>query len=446
MAIATLQSIDLISFKSFRDAILPLDRLTVLTGRNSAGKSNALDAAEVLSRLASGEDLYDALDGRRREGGPIRGGSQGCAPHGEKFFALGCSVALGSRQYGMTVKIEVDPEPRVVDERLWGPAPALGSGHIEDRVLLHTRASNSHTRGLEAEVYNGKRGNNPASVFRDNRLLTTQLAARINPRNRVDRAVLQAADAVTSALGGIFHLDPVPHLMRGYVSERDSDLRRTGENLSAAVSRLMRDNPEDFRRILRALDEVADQRVAGIAVDASSLGDVMLALEERAAQRVDLTPAREMSDGLLRFLAIATALLTSDRGLDVDLGLSQRSVEAGVLLVIEEIENGLHPSQAGRLLELVRDAASTESTKILITTHSPALLNALTGSLNESVVVCYRDAETGRSKLSRLTQLPGYAQALAQGDLGDAVTMGRLVRPDESTPDLGDFNRLLGLA
>jgi hypothetical protein len=80
MATASLVSIELRSFKSFKGEVLPLDDVTVLTGRNSSGKSNALDAAEVLSRLATGEDVYDALDGRRREGGPIRGGLRGCAP------------------------------------------------------------------------------------------------------------------------------------------------------------------------------------------------------------------------------------------------------------------------------------------------------------------------------------------------------------------------------
>jgi AAA domain, putative AbiEii toxin, Type IV TA system len=64
------REVRLTAFKSYRDAVLPLDAVTVLTGRNSSGKSNALDGIEVLGRLASGEDLADALDGRRREDGP----------------------------------------------------------------------------------------------------------------------------------------------------------------------------------------------------------------------------------------------------------------------------------------------------------------------------------------------------------------------------------------
>jgi predicted ATPase len=72
---AALTRVRLTRFKSFAGAELPIGDLTVLTGRNSSGKSNALDAIEVLARLAEGEDLADALDGRRREDGPIRGGS-----------------------------------------------------------------------------------------------------------------------------------------------------------------------------------------------------------------------------------------------------------------------------------------------------------------------------------------------------------------------------------
>ncbi|MGH3694547.1 MAG: AAA family ATPase [Pseudonocardiaceae bacterium] len=40
------------AFKSFQDVVLPLAPLTVLIGRNGAGKSNALDALEVLSSSA----------------------------------------------------------------------------------------------------------------------------------------------------------------------------------------------------------------------------------------------------------------------------------------------------------------------------------------------------------------------------------------------------------
>lgn len=161
----------------------------------------------------------------------------------------------------------------------------------------------------------------------------------------------------------------------------------------------------------------------------------------------DITPAREMSDGLLRFIAIATALLTSNRGLDIDAGTTSAkdAADPGVLLVIEELENGLHPSQASRVLGLILEASQALATSVMVTTHSPALLNAMSGRLNRSVIVCYRDPDDGRSHLVRLPDLPGYAEAMASGDLGDAMSDGRLVRPEVRDNDYSEFNRLLGI-
>jgi predicted ATP-dependent endonuclease of OLD family len=71
---ATVSEVRLNHFKTFHDAVLPLEPLTLLIGRNSSGKSNALDGLDVLTRLAGGEDIRDALDGRHRETGAVRGG------------------------------------------------------------------------------------------------------------------------------------------------------------------------------------------------------------------------------------------------------------------------------------------------------------------------------------------------------------------------------------
>ncbi len=68
------------------------------------------------------------------------------------------------------------------------------------------------------------------------------------------------------------------------------------------------------------------------------------------------------------------------------------------------------------------------------------------GPLTDSIVVCHRDRENGRSLLTPLSELPGYAQALAEGTLGRAVTAGRLVdHGDQAPPDYSEFERLLGM-
>lgn len=448
---AELTRVRLTRFKSFANAELPLGDLTVLTGRNSSGKSNALDAIEVLARLSEGEDLVDALDGRRREGGPVRGGSAGCAPHGETEFSIGCTVRLGKETFDYDLTIQVSPDLRVLAERLSGPCPMIQSGWARYGPLLDAKSSGDGAHALWGRVHNGRRGPSPLLPFWDNRILLSQLPSHVSAKDAegrddpAGRQVLVGAQAVIAALRGTFHFDPVPHLMRSYVPARDAGLRRTGENISASISLLADREPDKFRRLNELVRLVADHPVRSLAVAQSDLRDVMLTIQEGNGPG-EVTPARELSDGLLRFLAIAVALLTADRGLDIDPGSSlDAHVQARVLLVIEELENGLHPSMAARLLTLIRETSAETGAQVLLTTHSPALLNALSGDGANSVVVCYRNEETRRSDLARLTELPGYAQAMARGRIGDLVSEGRLVRPEESSADPGAVLHLLGI-
>ncbi|MFF0542436.1 AAA family ATPase [Nocardia thailandica] len=429
MPAAILREVRLTSFKSFRDQAIPIEAITVLTGLNSSGKSNILDAIDVLARLAGGEDLRDALDGRVREQGAVRGGSAGCAPHGSSSFELGCSVEFGGETFELDVQIEVQPELRVVSECLRGPGDMV-SGKRWQVDLLRTKPTDGPILGVE--VFNGKPGTNPAVPYRDNRLVTTQAALNIVAASAPARSVLQGSAVVIAALRGTFHLDPVPHLMRNYVTRRDSELRRTGENLSAALGRLAALEPETFGQIVDLVRAVGGDGIRDIRITGSELGDVMLALEEQyGTEPVQLTPAREMSDGLLRFTAIATALLTAHRGLDIDQEVT--GVDGGVLLLLEELENGLHPSQSGRVLQLLQETSASTETQVLFTSHSPALLNELTGQLNTGVVVCHR-TPTGTTELTRLVDLDGYAEAMAAGRLGDLISTGRMVRPEPRRP------------
>jgi len=430
-----IEEVRLTAFKSFRDQVFRLAPLTVLIGRNSSGKSNALDGLEVLSRLARGEDITEALESRRGPEGPVRGGLVGCVPHGSDRFSLGCSVRTERGPIHLGVTVQVEPEVRIIEERLSGPT---AEGH---QYVLKSGQDNPDVGDLSATWHNGKPGRNPSVRFRGSRLLTSQLPLRVVPEAPGGQDSIWCAETMISTLEGVFHLDPVPHLMRQYVPLRDSHLRRTGENLSAAVGNIQRRNPDLFDYLVHLLRGLADHDIRTLAVTKSELGDVMIALHE--GER-GLTPAREMSDGMLRFLAIATSLLTGGGGLDLGPSSTEQT-DRSLMLVIEELENGLHPSQASEVLRLVRKARRENSTGVLVTTHSPALLSALEAADHEGVVVCWRDRTSGSSRLTRLTELDGYPVAMAGGSLGDVITEGRLDRRSRGERDYTEFDRLLGI-
>ncbi len=117
------------------------------------------------------------------------------------------------------------------------------------------------------------------------------------------------------------------------------------------------------------------------------------------------------------------------------------------MLVIEELENGLHPTQAEQLLRLVKSGSREQGFQVVLTTHSPALLNALAGDDHSGVVVIERERNSGRSTATRLVDLPGYLRLMARSQLGDAVATGRL--PDASAPaprlTAADLDRMLGV-
>jgi predicted ATPase len=408
----------LTSFKSFRQAELPLQDLTLLVGRNGSGKSNALDGLWVLSRLAEGEDIRQALDGGP-DGPAVRGGVAGCAPFGETDFTLGCEVRTASERVHVEVTVQVEPAVQVRRERL-----RVWQDGWHELLTAEDTASPAAGGNFLAEVHDWPPGRHRKVSYRPGRMLTSQVQRIVRP-DEMGQRVQRAANQVLAALRNVFVLDPIPHLMRQYVPRRDVGLRRNAENLSAAAARLLA-NPATGRRLRQALDQLNEQEVVDLGVARSELDDVMLTLVERWGGREHSVPVRLMSDGSLRFLAILVALMQPepiDEEVPSEEGFGMRT------LVIEELEDGLHASQAATLVELIREQVRQRPVRVLATAHSPALLDALSGPEHAGVIVCQR-APDGTSVLQRLTDLPAYLAVVAGGGLGRAAVGDRLRSTD----------------
>lgn len=415
----TLKAVDLVAFKSLRDARLPIDNFTLLVGRNGSGKSNALDGLWVLARLATGEDIREALDGGR-SGPEVRGGVLACPPFGQSSFTLGCEVSTTIGSTWFEVTIETDPVVRVTHERLWVRRTS-GTKKGEDRDLLRSDPPDLDRSDIIARWDNQKRGTNPPVDFRASQLLLSQVATRVPATSAAGREVHDVAAQVLAALRAVFVLDPVPHEMRQYVRRKDNRLRRSADNLSATVAELLRDDT-DRARLLELVSGLSEARVSDLRIVESELDDVMVTLVEEAGGRTWSIPARQASDGTLRFLALLAALLQPQTETE---RISEPDPVGRTTLVVEELENGLHPSQAARIISLLREEASERNVQVLATTHSPALLDALSGEAHRSVIVCFRGPE-GWSRLCRLPDLDSYLDVATAGTLGDAAVADAL--------------------
>jgi predicted ATPase len=115
-------------------------------------------------------------------------------------------------------------------------------------------------------------------------------------------------------------------------------------------------------------------------------------------------PATRLSDGTLRFLAMSALLLMPT---------------PPPLVCLEEPELGLHPDALALVAELL--VAASARTQVIVTTHSDALVSALTDHV-ESVLICeYR----GGTQLMNL-DAERLKHWLDKYRLGDLWRMGEL--------------------
>ena len=140
---------------------------------------------------------------------------------------------------------------------------------------------------------------------------------------------------------------------------------------------------------------------------------MLVQLEESFGDEKKFWDATLLSDGTLRVLSVAAAILSAPEYSTV---------------VMEEIDNGVHPNRSRALLENIERIAKVRKLAVLITSHNPALLDSLPESAIPDVVFCYRDPRHGDSRLVRLEDLPNYPDLVARGPLGRLVTQGVLDR------------------
>jgi len=138
-------------------------------------------------------------------------------------------------------------------------------------------------------------------------------------------------------------------------------------------------------------------------------GEIMVQLQESFGATERYCEAALLSDGTLRVLAIEAAML---------------SATEGSLVVIEEIDNGVHPSRAEHLLTSIRAIAQRRNLRVLLSTHNPALMDALPDAALGDVVFCYRDPQEGHSRLVKLGEIDDFPGLVSQGPLGQLVTTG----------------------
>ncbi|MEZ5323379.1 MAG: AAA family ATPase [Microthrixaceae bacterium] len=376
--------------------------LTCIAGENGIGKSNVFDAIQFLSLIADRPLIEAALQVRSN-----RSDSAGEPAH---LFTAGGADRLMKFAAEVLVPAEVVDDfdvpttPSITilryEVEIGYEKPSNGSRHgrlvVEREQLRHINRGDAHrhmrfphsVKDFRNKVVDGRRSGGP--------FISTEVAERRitvhqdgGSRGRPRRALpTQASTTVVSTINTVD--DPTILALRRELQSwrrlalepsalRTADrfvdpttLGSDGRHLAAALYRIAMQSPdgstseEVYARVANRLSRLAGLDVRSLRVDTDDVRE-LLEVVVTDGHRGEL-PARSLSEGTLRFLALCVAL---------------EDPRMTGLITMEEPENGIHPANLPEMVQLVEDLAvdpmkapapDNPLRQIIINTHSPGVV------------------------------------------------------------------------
>ena len=356
---AILEGIRIQNYRSLKDVTFgktfenqkpdALPRLMAVIGANGVGKSTLLDVFGFIGDCLN--DGVEAACDRPHRGGFERLRTLGAS--GPIQFEIRYRQAKGERPISYSLHIDLDKKSRVtvVYERL--RQRRIGKSNGQPYSFLELAGGNGFA--WSGEEVNGVEGRERSTIaMSDRQVLGISTLGTLVDHPRISQ--------FRSFLGGWYLSYFVPELARSQpMAGAEPHLNRRGDNLAKYLQFIERQQPASFKK---ALDWIAT-KIPGIeAIGSVKAPDGRLLLEFHAKGYSKPFYQQDMSDGSLKLLAYM--LLMEDP-------------DPAPFIGIEEPENGLHH----QLLELLASelqsfALQSRGPQVLVTTHSPNFVDALT--------------------------------------------------------------------
>ena len=368
-----LQRIELNNYRSFRSESVTFDNPTFLVGANGAGKSNFADAISFISHV-----MVLPLTTAFR----VRGGFASVAHRHAKgrYPTIGFHMAMDG-----------------LDDSV---------ARAEYHLILRGRRDDRLEVALERCVVEEHDG----TVVQFRRQTPTNSESGV--RWRGDVAPLQLARSTLALpLIGDARFTPVfdflssmrayridPSMLRDQERYRDLYLGEDGNNVAGVLRQIKKNSPNDWEEICELL-AVAVPGVAGVQAR-ERRGELTLEFLVNLRGGKARFDVSEMSDGTLLALGILVAAY-------------QRPAPS--LMVIEEPEASIHPGALGVILDVLGGAS--RSSQVVVTTHSPEILDAKWIRDRHLRLVSWRDGATRVDNMAPSVKRAMDEQLFGAGEL-----------------------------
>jgi len=407
-------------YKSLADVELSnLPRLVLLFGANAAGKSNLLDALDLLSHLVHEDRLIDAFQSHR--------GNRLDRPIPVRWFFHGPFEEKPIHE--MRFEVDLELQPRIVAELNRELEERERSAHLERAYTRVTRsrlryelkiAYFTESRALqvvhEALTPLRKDGTPYAEAttvpYIKHQADSAQLSVKLErqghpryydlPRSRTILSEIRdpvyyphivAASRELQAIR-IYYVEPAR--MRAAVSDiQATDPGSHGEQLASFYHWLKRQDPVGMKNLIHNLKRIVPN-IDDLDVRDATEGFLELVVKEHGMGDF---PAGLVSEGTLRLLCV--------------LGIATTPA-APAVVGYEEPENGVNPARLVEMLNILENAATArDGPQFILTTHSPDVIDHFADG------TVFRAEQTSHgSVFTRFENVPLFAAGSSSAALG----------------------------
>lgn len=352
----TIRELSLRGFRSIAEERVRFDNPTFLVGRNGSGKTNLVNAISFLAETMT-------------------------SPLASVMTRRGGITSVLHRSVGVEKKtLKLEAQVGRVDDTVQSGRYSFEVRALPDRAfeVLCEQCSVTGPDGKERGFSHLREKGAPP--------FTSSL-----PGLRPDfRPLFEPTSLLLPVIGGHESLAPLvrtlssmrvyaiqPATLRG-LQEPDGgvELQWDGSNTASVLQELSRRSPRALERISELLATVLPHEVHVKPVQYGNRLTVQFTQEWGSGQQL-VFDASSMSDGTLRALGILAAVFQEP---------------APSLMVIEEPEATIHPGALGLILDVLQLAS--ERTQVVVTTHSPELLDAKWIEDRHLRIVAWEDGET----------------------------------------------------
>jgi predicted ATPase len=390
-------------YKSLQDVDVTLQPLSVLFGPNAAGKSNCLDALQLLSRMATSRTLKEALEP------PYRGQPLESFTFGPKGIAglLQADRAAFSFQADVTLSpVVVDAVNRQIRDMRQGTyaaeAPASGNSNglsfvrerrlryrIEVEIMPKSGMLRVADEYLAALTSTGEpTGKRRPFLERVDKRLHLRMEGQAHPiyhERYLDHTILSlplypphyphlVAMRQELARWLFFYFEPRERMRAANPVKEVRHIGMMGEELAAFLNTLKALDERQFNAVAKSLHLMVPS-ITGIEVEVNSLGEVELRFLEGGRP----ISSRIVSEGTLRILGLLALSAAKD---------------PPALVGLEEPENGIHPGRLRLVAEYLKTRKLLGDSQFIVTTHSSLLPDLLPP---ETLYVCRQ--QDGRTRV-----------------------------------------------